>query len=234
MLFISPPFGNYIHLPNTKSIKGSYTLNKRSGLFSQVLKTLRFKLYQGEYRWINKIGLRNPGIDYGIKHYNAKTDIVSIAIMEKKEINMFLNKIPEDMNLEINVSCPNTDKHMINDGIHVFLNPKREWCIVKLSPTIDKSLIDNYYKQGFRQFHCSNTLPSEFGGVSGKILIPYTNSLIQYIRNKYDDTIIIAGGGIYDYKTLNIYKELGANHFSVSTLFFNPFKTAFFFYNYLK
>ena len=99
MLFISPPFGNYIHMPNTMSIKGSYTLNERKGLFSQILKTLRFKLYDGEYRWINKIGLRNPGIDYGIKHYNANTDIVSIAIMEKKEINMFLNKIPEDMNL---------------------------------------------------------------------------------------------------------------------------------------
>lgn len=84
----------------------------------------RCDLYHGEYRWINKIGLRNPGIDYGIKHYNFKTDIISIAIMEKKEINLFLNKIPEDVNLEINVSCPNTDKHMINDGIHVFLNQK--------------------------------------------------------------------------------------------------------------
>lgn len=42
MLFISPPFGNYIHLPNTMSIKGSYTLYERKGLFSQIFKTLRF------------------------------------------------------------------------------------------------------------------------------------------------------------------------------------------------
>ena len=36
MLFISPPFGNYIFLPYTKSIKGSYTLEPRTGLFSEL------------------------------------------------------------------------------------------------------------------------------------------------------------------------------------------------------
>lgn len=231
MIFISPPFGNYINLPNTKSIKGSYTLFPRSGLYSQIFKTLRFKHYSGERRWINKIGLRNPGIDYGIKHYNHKSDILSIAIMEKKEINEFLKKIPEDTNLEINISCPNTDKNMVNKGIHVFLNPKRKWCIIKLSPTIDTSLIDSYYRQGFRQFHCSNTLPSKYGGISGTILIPYTKNLIKYISKNYNDTTIIAGGGIYDLKILNEYKMCGANHFSLSTIFFNPLKTFSFFSN---
>ena len=49
MLFISPPFGNYIHLPNTMSIKGSYTLEPRSGLILQIMKTLRFINYNGTY-----------------------------------------------------------------------------------------------------------------------------------------------------------------------------------------
>ena len=31
MLFISPPFGNYIDLNNTISIRGSFTLNERKG-----------------------------------------------------------------------------------------------------------------------------------------------------------------------------------------------------------
>ena len=120
--------------PHTISIKGSYTLNHRPGLISQIFKTLRYKDYNGQKMWINKIGLRNPGILYGLKHYNAEKDIISIAIMEKEEIKKFNEIIPKDTNLEINVSCPNTYKHMINDGIHVFLNPKRKWCIVKLSP----------------------------------------------------------------------------------------------------
>ena len=47
MLFINPPFGNYISLPNTTSIKGSYTLKPRTGLISQIIKTLR---YSSEYQ----------------------------------------------------------------------------------------------------------------------------------------------------------------------------------------
>ena len=70
MIFISPPFGNYIHLPQTMSVKGSYTLEPRLGLFSQIFKTLRYVNYMGKYTWINKIGLRNPGIHYGLHNYN--------------------------------------------------------------------------------------------------------------------------------------------------------------------
>lgn len=232
MLFISPPFGNYIHLPNTMSIKGSYTLEPRSGLIFQIMKTLRFINYNGTYTWVNKIGLRNPGIQYGLSHYNSKTDIISIAIMEQDEIHKFNKIIPDDTNLEINISCPNTDKHMINKGIQVFLNDKRKWCILKLSPLTDTSLIDSYYKQGFRHFHCSNTYPTENGGLSGTILTPYTNKLVSYIQKNYKDTIIIAGGGIYDNKSLKEYESIGATHFSISTIFFHPTKVLPFLYWY--
>ena len=37
--------------------------------------------------------------------------------------------------------------------------------------------IDRYYNKGFRQFHCSNTLPIKKGGVSGAVLIPFNNKL---------------------------------------------------------
>ena len=39
MLFISPPFGNYLDFKNTISIKGSFTLYPRSGLIKQIFKT---------------------------------------------------------------------------------------------------------------------------------------------------------------------------------------------------
>ena len=42
MLFLSPPFGNYISLPYCKSIKGSYTLEERPGILKQVYKTLYY------------------------------------------------------------------------------------------------------------------------------------------------------------------------------------------------
>ena len=84
--FISPPFGNYIQLPHTTPIKGSFTLEARDGLFKQVIKTLRYSYkYNG---WVNKIGLRNKGLDWAIKKYgNDNKSIISIAIMEENEIN---------------------------------------------------------------------------------------------------------------------------------------------------
>ena len=47
MLFISPPFGNYLHLPYTTYIKGSFTLHERKGLIKQIYNTL---YYSYEYQ----------------------------------------------------------------------------------------------------------------------------------------------------------------------------------------
>ena len=117
MFFISPPFGNYINLPNTTQIKGSYTLEHRDGLISQIFKTLRYSYtYNG---WVNKIGLRNKGLDYAIENYN-KQNVYSIAILNEEEIPKILDKIPEDMNIELNISCPNAEKKMINNGLYDF------------------------------------------------------------------------------------------------------------------
>ena len=218
-LFINPPFGTYLDIENTTSIQGSFTLYPRSGLFKQILKTLRYSsTYEG---WINKIGLRNKGIDWAVSNFNPK-HIYSIAILNENEIDKIVAKIPNNMNVELNVSCPNTDKEMINTNLSKFLHPDRDWCIIKLSPVSDFSLIDNYYKEGFRQFHCSNTIPISEGGLSGKSIIPYNEKLIKYIKNKYEDTIVIGGGGITTPDDVLYYKKLGADHFSISTVCFNP------------
>tara|TARA_Y100001970_G_scaffold31463_1_gene39104 strand:+ start:8658 stop:9365 length:708 start_codon:yes stop_codon:yes gene_type:complete len=232
MFFISPPFGNYLNLKHTISIKGSYTLEPRNGLLLQIIKTLRYSFKYGG--WINKIGLRNPGIDYAIKNYKKGSHIVSIAILDKTEIPKILKKIPEDMDIELNISCPNIDKSMCTDGLNQFLNSKRNWCIIKLSPTNNFNLIDNYYNQGFRQFHCSNTIPINDGGLSGKKIIQYNYNLINYINKKYDDTVIIAGGGIKDIEILNLYRNLGVNHFSASTVFFCPYIAMKLYKDYIK
>ncbi len=235
MIFINPPFSNYLSFDKSISIKGSYTLYPRDGLILQILKTLRYSFEYGG--WVNKIGLRNPGLDYAIK--NAKNSkhsiesIISIAILNKKEIPEILKKIPEDMNIELNISCPNAEKKMVSEGLENFINNKRKWCIIKLSPTADIKLVDNYYKLGFRQFHCCNTLPVKEGGLSGKSLIPYSTNLIKNIKNKYKDTEIIGGGGIYSYNEIEIYKKAGADHYSISTLFFSPLRFYLFYREFL-
>ena len=230
MFFISPPFGNYLNLNNTMSIKGSYTLEPRSGLLSQIAKTLRYSfVYNG---WVNKIGLRNPGIDYAIKNYKKGDHIVSIAILNEKEIPKILEKIPENMDIELNVSCPNAEKSMCDIGLNQFINPKRDWCILKLSPRTKPYMVDNYYKQGFRQFHCSNTVPVKQGGLSGKKIIPYNNILIKYIRTNYKDVDIIGGGGITTIEDVYKYMGYGANHYSASTVFFCPYMATKLYFNY--
>tara|TARA_Y100000389_G_scaffold100180_1_gene96946 strand:- start:315 stop:1022 length:708 start_codon:yes stop_codon:yes gene_type:complete len=221
MFFINPPFGNYLNLPETISIKGSYTLEPRSGLFTQIINTLRYSFeYNG---WINKIGLRNPGLDYAINNYKKGNHIVSIAILNKNEIPKILNKIPNNMDIELNVSCPNAEKKMCNVDLDKFLNPNRRWCIIKLSPNIDTKLIDNYYNQGFRQFHCSNTIPINKGGLSGKSIMPFSHFMIKYLKDNYDDVEVIGGGGITNVNDITKYTSFGADHFSASTVFFCPY-----------
>ena len=220
MFFINPPFGNYLNLPQTISIKGSYTLEPRSDLIQQIFKTLRY--YSKYGGWVNKIGLRNPGLDYAIKNYHS-SHIVSIAILEEEEIPKILNKIPTNMNIELNISCPNVDKNLCHNNLSSFLNAERKWCIIKLSPLVSYNLIDNYYKQGFRQFHCSNTVPVKEGGLSGKNVMNYNKEIITYLTSQYEDVEIIAGGGITDIYDVKYYKKLGATHFAASTVFFCPF-----------
>ena len=175
MLFISPPFGNYLtFLPYTTPIKGSYTIEPRTGLLEQIFNTLQYStLYKG---WINKIGLRNPGINYGIKHYRPN-QVLSLAFLNFNDLQYFKTVIPKNTNLEINVSCPNANVKLPNN-MKDFVNEERKWCIVKLSPLTSNKTIDDLYIQGFRQFHCCNTLPVKNGGLSGQSLIPY-------IKEKY-------------------------------------------------
>ena len=231
MLFISPPFGNYINFDNCISISGSFTLNQRNGLIYQIFKTLRYSFK--ENGWINKIGLRNKGIDWALKNIPEK-QIISVAIMNECEIPILLKKIPDNRNIEINISCPNVDKETLSSQLSKFINIQRKWCIIKISPTSSNYDIDKYYNMGFRQFHCCNTIPVPQGGLSGSSLIPFTTNKIMYINEKYKDSEIIAGGGIRYYNDVLHYKSIGAKHFSISTLFFNPLLFSIFYYNYNK
>tara|TARA_E500000178_G_scaffold18341_1_gene17351 strand:- start:677 stop:1369 length:693 start_codon:yes stop_codon:yes gene_type:complete len=230
MLFISPPFGNYISLPYCKSIKGSYTLEPRPGLLKQIWNTLYYDSKM--HGWVNKIGLRNKGLDYGIGQYNHDKDILSIAILKEDDIEKIVTKIPEKTNIEINISCPNINKKLVNTNLQKFLNKNREWCIIKCSPHITEKELNQYYQCGFRQFHFCNTLPVENGGLSGKTLTPYVQKLSKHMKEHYKDCVLINGGGIETIQDMKKYQY--ANHHSISTLLFRPIKFAHFYYHYIK
>lgn len=226
-VYIAAPFGNYLKTKNTRSVVGSFTLERRTGLLRQIATTLRYK----DGAWYNALGLRNPGIEFGLKHYyRSKNDVLSLAAVNEGDWERLSKIVPDDIDLEINLSCPNIE-HFDNysQGIDNFLTGKRK-VIVKLSPHAEDELVENLIQRGFSTFHVCNTLPTEQGGMSGARLVPYVVRLCTIIKFYSSEAEIIAGGGISQIEHIRYYKNFGATSFSVGTLCFNPIR----FYKFLR
>ena len=226
--FIAAPFGNYLKFENAISVKGTYTMLRRPGLIKQLIKTLRYDF--NKKGWKNELGLRNPGIRRGLNKYKHNNkEVISIAAILPIDWEDFARLIPDYINLELNLSCPNTDKIEINyktltKFYNAFWDNKRQWCIAKISPLSTKDEIKRLLDIGFGQIHCSNTLPIIGGGLSGKELIGYTTKLIDFLKTNYPSVKIIAGGGINHIDIVNFYKDKGADYFSLGTVCFTPWK----------
>ena len=225
-IFISAPFGNYIKSSLTIPVTGTFTRNPRGNRLWSVLKTLRYDRRLGG--WVNKLGLPNPGLRAGLERH-IRGEVLSIAETKRGDFQKMNNTIPLNQSLEINFSCPNLKKKLPLDGASIFTKVKsREWCIAKLSPLTDGDEIEFVIeKLGFKQLHFSNTLPLPYnkGGLSGATLKPYTLELIELVRERWGDSVtVIAGGGVTDFSGVMEYLLAGANHVSIGSVCFNPFK----------
>jgi len=227
-IFISAPFGNYIKSERTISVHGTFTRNPRGNRLWSVLKSLRYDRRLGG--WVNKLGLPNPGLHQGLCNVDNKpSDVLSISEIKRGDFQKMNNIIPLNQSLEINFSCPNLGKKLPLDGAGIFTKVKsREWCIAKLSPLTDGDELEFVIEHlGFKQIHLSNTLPlpNGRGGLSGATLKPYTLELIDLVREQWGNSIeIIAGGGVSDFGGVMDYLKAGANHVSLGSVCFNPFK----------
>jgi len=227
-IFISAPFGNYIKSERTISVHGTFTRNPRGNRLWSVLKSLRYDRRLGG--WVNKLGLPNPGLHQGLCNVDNKpSDVLSISEIKRGDFQKMNNIIPLNQSLEINFSCPNLGKKLPLDGAGIFTKVKsREWCIAKLSPLTDGDELEFVIEHlGFKQIHLSNTLPlpNGRGGLSGATLKPYTLELIDLVREQWGNRVeIIAGGGVSDFGGVMDYLKAGANHVSLGSVCFNPFK----------
>ena len=223
MYFISAPFGNYVKPKKAISVTGTWTLSPRSGRFLQIIKTLRYTK-QG---WCNKLGLRNKGIKNGLLK-TKESEVLSIAAIDKDDWVHFLQLLNQNQNIELNISCPNLDSHEDTTTWEAFYNFPyyiySRWCIVKVPPTISFNFIDKLIDRGFTQIHASNTLSTSKGGLSGKVLMPYTLKLVEYTKNKYPNVEFIAGGGVSSRSDAERYLNAGADHISLGTICFTPWK----------
>ena len=223
MYFISAPFGNYLQYTNflsgkpIVSVTGTFTVKPRPGLVKQIIKTLRYT----KTGWRNKLGLRNPGIFTGIDN-TASYSVMSIASLEPNDWRILYEAVPKNMSVELNISCPNVDAHP--DLTKSFAKDERKWCIVKVPPTITNKQIDKIVKLGYNQIHASNTVPTAKGGLSGDVIVPHTLRILEYIKSTHPHVEVIAGGGVKDKASANRYIDAGADHISLGTVCFTPWK----------
>ena len=221
---ISPPFGNYISLRDAVSVAGSFTAEPRQGLIRNTIKSFR----KVEGGWVNKIGLRNPGIRH-IDFYPDK--IYSVAPLVNWDYSTFYHHIPGDMMVELNLGCPNVEEQASEDlqalrvAFRTFVK-KFRLVTVKLPPIPHgMTLLGIAYQQGVRHFHMCNTVPCERGGISGAQLRPHSLEAIRWTRRHMpSDITIIGGGGIYKPEHVDLYREAGADCFSLSTVFMTPWR----------
>ena len=223
-ILISPPFSNIVpsHL-NLNLILGTYTLKRRPGRI-RVITSLR-KIKNG---WLNKVGLRNPGIT----RFKKKNSYVSISLEHSKEWDYFKKILKNKKKkhnikgLEFNVSCPNYKVSNINYNIIKEAKKIFKVVIIKLPHDITKKKIKYFIELDADYLHISNTKSTQDGAMSGKCLIKKNIENIRFIKN-ISKQKVIAGGGIYSFKDFKKYYDAGADVFSLSTVFFNPIRSYF-------
>ena len=223
-MFIAAPFGNYIKPIGCIPVCGTFTLHARGNVLWSAVKSLRYSTkHKG---WMNNMGLPNPGIKVGL-HKHIRGEVLSIAEIERNDFKKLYSLIPEGINVELNLSCPNV-RNLPWDSTEIFARnlEKRKWCICKVSPTVTPEDLEFLItKLGFTQIHASNTLPIQgSGGLSGQTLIPYTLDIIRLIREEWPEVTIIAVGGVADFSGVYEYLAEGADHVSLGSVCFNPFK----------
>ncbi len=218
MIIISPPFGNYLRFPGCIHTLGTFTLKPRSDRLWRLLKTVRYNWRQQS--WINKLGLPNPGIR-SLKKIQEE-DIVSLHGFNADEWVKLVQQAPP--RIELNLSCPNVDhKHSI-DALREALRIPKQQVICKLPPIRWMDFVRPLYDLGVRQFHCCNTIPTPGGGISGKPLKQYSLWAIEEIRSEFPDIILTGGGGVDCVQDVKDYMNAGANHVSVGSILFFPWK----------
>lgn len=222
-IIISPPFGNYLTFLPYTCVKGTYTLQERKGLLKQCVKTIRYT----KDGWVNRIGLRNKGLEN--ISVNNKT-IYSVSVSEGVSWEQVFTKIIDlkPKMVEVNIGCPNNTYHELPGILPTS-------CLLTHIPFVSMKLpasamayvlFERYFSYGIRTFHCCNTIPSDKGGLSGRKVQDISLNLIKWIKSNLsrDDVCIIGGGGIYNKDDINKYKDAGTDHFSVSSIFFTPWK----------
>lgn len=235
-LIISAPFGNYVQPGDCTPTLGTFTNERRPGRLMQIIRTVRYSPSLGA--WVNKIGLRNPGIDWlTARVREAKVSVadklVSVHGFDAQQWDRLLGVAAglAPLGIELNMSCPNIGH--VNWPEWLFERAAERAAaaghivVVKVPPVNYRQMVEQALGAGVRHIHCCNTIPVPAGGVSGKPLKPVALQCIRDVRSvaaskNINDLRIIGGGGITTPTDIDDYAAAGANHFAIGTKCFNP------------
>ena len=216
MLYISPPFGNYFYHKPAISIEGTFTWKRRKGLIYNTIRSLR-PVRDG---WRNQIGFRNKGIAARLLAPVKANRIVSISAMEPEDWHKLCDYIPSNTPLELNLCCPNLNEVGITPAELTAFVDKFPSLQVKLPPNKNRiwTMLELCDYADVTQIHLSNTIPTPKGGISGGQLKKVNLDLVEFYAREWARPIV-AGGGIYSAQDVIDYRNAGATHFSISTVF---------------
>lgn len=232
-LIISAPFGNYVQPRGATATLGTFTALRRPGRFWQVLRTVRW--YPRIGAWVNKIGLRNPGIDWLLERARAgridvADKIISIHGFTDDDWRFLLDRAGslKPLAIELNMSCPNVGH--VNWPADLFARAAAGGTpiIVKLPPVNFQAMTLQALSAGLRIFHCCNTIPVPRGGISGKPLKPVSiqciGAVLELARRipEGPQPFIIGGGGITTAQDIDDYAAAGAKRVAIGTKAMNP------------
>ncbi len=231
-LIISAPFGNYIQPECATATLGTYTAAARPGRLWRIIKTVRY--YPRLGAWVNKIGLRNPGIDHLSKavadgKVKPADKLLSIHGFSESDWWALLEKgaAIKPLAIELNISCPNVGEISWPPDLFQRAVATGVPIIVKVPPVRYERIVSESLGAGIRWLHCCNTLPVPAGGMSGRPLLPIALRVVEEIRGSAQnqgitDLKIIGGGGVRSADDAKAYRRAGADAVAVGTLVFGP------------
>jgi dihydroorotate dehydrogenase len=222
-IVISAPFGNYLNFDGATKTVGTFTWDARGGKLWRLWKVLSTVRYYWRLKsWVNRLGLPNPGI----KTYSVKGDeIVSIQGFNENEWRNLVSSMSTEVAIEFNLSCPNVQNlNALQDALPwvKYALGRGNIVIAKLPPIGWFDMLVELGRCGVRHFHCCNTIPTSGGGMSGKILKPFSLEAVRGVREMYENAYIIGGGGVTCWEDCEDYFYAGADSVSVASMLFFP------------
>ncbi len=229
-LIISAPFGNYIQPEGATPTIGTYTALRRGGrpaAFGRAVLTMRY--YRRMQAWVNRIGLRNPGIESlltGTWHGRpCDQSVLSIHGFSAPEWDLLLDRAVrlQPLALELNISCPNVGELSWPTSLFADATASGLPVIVKIPPVRFHDMAEAAVSSGVRWIHATNTLPVAKGGMSGAPLKPLAVDCVAWLRSEFGPELgIIGGGGIRSAQDVADFAEAGADRFAVGSYAVRP------------